>query len=98
MGPAVKPRLELAALALAAGLCGADAQTPDRPRDVDWANAETVAVTFMGLRLGCAKCHQHPFEKWGQEDYYGMAAFFARICSASCIEEKSNSITMRRRS
>ncbi len=43
--------------------------------------AETVAVTFMGLRLGCAKCHQHPFEKWGQEDYYGMAAFFARIDS-----------------
>ena len=43
--------------------------------------AEAVSVTFMGLRLGCAKCHQHPFEKWGQDDYYGMAAFFARIDS-----------------
>lgn len=41
--------------------------------------AETVSVTFMGVRLGCAKCHQHPFEKWSQSDYYGVAAFFARI-------------------
>lgn len=43
--------------------------------------AEAVSITFMGLRMGCAKCHQHPFEKWGQRDYYGMAAFFARIDS-----------------
>lgn len=43
--------------------------------------AEAVSVAFMGLRLGCAKCHQHPFEKWGQNDYYGMAAFFARVDS-----------------
>ena len=41
--------------------------------------AETVSVTFMGLRLGCARCHQHPFEKWSQADYYGLAAFFARV-------------------
>lgn len=41
--------------------------------------AEAVSVAFLGLRLGCAKCHHHPFEKWGQEDYYGMAAFFARV-------------------
>ena len=52
MGPAVKPRLELAALALAAGLCCADAQTPDRiPTDVDWANAETVAVTMVNYEF-----------------------------------------------
>ena len=43
--------------------------------------AEAVAITFMGVRIGCAKCHQHPFEKWSQRDYYGMAAFFARIDS-----------------
>ena len=35
----------------------------------------------MGLRLGCAKCHQHPFEKWTQADYYDLGAFFARIDS-----------------
>ena len=42
---------------------------------------EAVSIAFMGLRLGCAKCHQHPFEKWTQADYYGLAAFFARIDS-----------------
>ncbi|MGH9786866.1 MAG: DUF1549 domain-containing protein, partial [Terriglobia bacterium] len=41
--------------------------------------AEAVSAAFMGLRLHCAKCHQHPFEKWSQKDYYGMAAFFARV-------------------
>ena len=51
MGPAVKPRLELAALALAAGLCCADAQTPDRQREVDWANAEIVAVTMVNYEF-----------------------------------------------
>jgi Protein of unknown function (DUF1553)/Protein of unknown function (DUF1549) len=43
----------------------------------DWA--ETTAQLFMGVRMGCAKCHHHPFEKWSQADYYGMAAFFARV-------------------
>ncbi|MBM3728374.1 MAG: DUF1549 domain-containing protein [Acidobacteria bacterium] len=43
--------------------------------------AEAVSIAFMGLRIGCAKCHQHPFEKWSQADYYGLAAFFARIDS-----------------
>src|SRR5262249_38158333 len=34
---------------------------------------------FMGVRLQCAKCHHHPFESYGQDDYYGLAAYFARI-------------------
>ena len=33
----------------------------------------------MGVRLQCAKCHHHPFESYGQDDYYGLAAYFARI-------------------
>ncbi len=41
--------------------------------------AETTAQIFMGVRLQCAKCHHHPFEVWSQDDYYGMAAFFARV-------------------
>jgi hypothetical protein len=41
--------------------------------------AETTAQVFMGLRLQCAKCHHHPFESFGQDDYYGLAAYFARI-------------------
>ncbi len=34
---------------------------------------------FLGLRLDCAKCHHHPNEKWSQEDFYRMAAFFAPL-------------------
>jgi hypothetical protein len=33
----------------------------------------------MGVRIQCARCHHHPFEKWSQDDYYGMTAFFARV-------------------
>jgi hypothetical protein len=41
--------------------------------------AEMTTQLFLGVRLQCAKCHHHPFEKWSQDDYYGMAAFFARL-------------------
>ena len=34
---------------------------------------------FLGVRMDCAKCHHHPSEKWTQEDYYQMAAFFAQM-------------------
>jgi hypothetical protein len=34
---------------------------------------------FLGIRLECAKCHQHPFEVWGQKDFYSLAAYFARV-------------------
>jgi len=40
---------------------------------------EAVASIFLGVRLDCARCHQHPFEKWTQDDYYGIAAYFARV-------------------
>src|SRR5207245_11549124 len=35
-----------------------------------------VSQAFLGIRLECAQCHHHPFEKWGQEDFYGLAGFF----------------------
>ena len=38
-----------------------------------------VSQLFLGIRLDCAKCHHHPFEVWGQDDFYSFAAFFARI-------------------
>jgi hypothetical protein len=41
--------------------------------------AETTAQLFLGVRMQCAKCHNHPFEKWTQDDYYGLAAWFARV-------------------
>jgi hypothetical protein len=34
---------------------------------------------FLGIRLQCAKCHNHPFDRWTQDDYYSLAAFFARV-------------------
>lgn len=44
------------------------------PKPGDAAN--TVSQVFLGVRLTCAECHHHPFDRWRQSDYYGMAAFF----------------------
>lgn len=41
--------------------------------------AEETAQLFLGVRMQCAKCHNHPGERWTQNDYYGLAAFFARV-------------------
>ena len=41
--------------------------------------AESVGQVFLGIRLQCARCHNHPFDVWTQDDYYGLAAFFANI-------------------
>lgn len=38
-----------------------------------------VSQLFLGIRLECAKCHQHPFERWGQQDFYSLAAYFGRV-------------------
>jgi hypothetical protein len=45
------------------------AGTPD-------AAAKAVSQALLGVRLECAQCHHHPFEKWGQDDFYGLAGFF----------------------
>ena len=47
-------------------------------RDVP-SQVEDVCQLFLGTRLQCARCHHHPLEKWSQQDYYGMAAFFSRV-------------------
>src|SRR5207248_11620819 len=47
-------------------------QTPERFVD-------DTAQVFLGLRLACAQCHHHPYEKWSQDDYWGIAAFFGRL-------------------
>jgi hypothetical protein len=41
--------------------------------------AENVAQVFLGTRIQCAQCHNHPFDRWTMDDYYGFAAFFSRI-------------------
>jgi hypothetical protein len=40
---------------------------------------EDVAQLFLGMRMACAKCHHHPFERWSQQDYYGFEAFFSQV-------------------
>ncbi|MSR55429.1 MAG: DUF1553 domain-containing protein [Gemmataceae bacterium] len=41
--------------------------------------ADDTAQLFLGLRVGCAQCHHHPYEKWSQDDYWSLAAFFGRV-------------------
>lgn len=41
--------------------------------------ATLVSQLFLGVRLECAKCHHHPFEKWSQHDFYSFAAFFGKV-------------------
>jgi len=40
---------------------------------------DDVAQVFLGMRINCAQCHHHPYEKWSQDDYWGLAAFFGRV-------------------
>ena len=41
--------------------------------------AENVAQVFMGVRVQCAQCHNHPFDRWTMDDYYSFAAFFSQV-------------------
>jgi hypothetical protein len=41
--------------------------------------AENVAQVFMGMRIQCAQCHNHPFDRWTMDDYYAFANFFSQI-------------------
>jgi hypothetical protein len=50
-------------------------QTETTPQQI----AENVAQVFLGTRIQCAQCHNHPFDRWTMDDYYGFAAFFSRI-------------------
>ena len=40
---------------------------------------DDVSQVFLGQRLACANCHHHPYERWSQDDYWGVAAFFSRV-------------------
>jgi hypothetical protein len=50
---------------------------------------EAIAQTFLGVQLHCARCHDHPYENWKQLDFYGMAAFLARLDVVS-VGKKGN--------
>jgi hypothetical protein len=48
-------------------------------REMPQALAGRFSRVFMGTQIQCAQCHDHPFDKWTQEDFYGMAAFFTQV-------------------
>jgi hypothetical protein len=48
-------------------------------------HAEHVARVFMGVRVGCANCHNHPLDRWTQDDYHGLSAVFARLARGDTI-------------
>jgi len=50
-------------------------QYKDKPEDA----TEAITQRFLGVQLQCARCHDHPFESWKQTDFFGMAAFLARL-------------------
>jgi Protein of unknown function (DUF1553)/Protein of unknown function (DUF1549) len=53
---------------------------------------ESTAVTFMGMSLTCARCHNHPLEKWTQDQYWGMASLFSRVGLKN--GERANSVSV----
>jgi hypothetical protein len=40
---------------------------------------DDLSQVFLGQRMACANCHHHPYEKWSQDDYWGLAAFYGRV-------------------
>ena len=61
-------------------------RTVNGPRE----QAEFMSELFMGARLRCANCHNHPLDKWTQDDYHGLAAIFAKIEGDQIVKIKSS--------
>jgi hypothetical protein len=65
------------------GATGDESKNPPTVWYKDLQNPEQfvddTAQVFLGLRIACANCHHHPYEKWSQDDYWGLAAFFGRV-------------------
>jgi hypothetical protein len=53
---------------------------------------EAISQTFLGVQLQCARCHNHPFEAWKQKDFYGMAAFLARLDVVTVAQKGNTSV------
>ncbi|MCR9292425.1 MAG: DUF1549 and DUF1553 domain-containing protein [bacterium] len=56
--------------------------------------AEFASELFMGSRLRCANCHNHPLDRWTQDDYHGLAAIFAKVERGRVVGEKPNGQTI----
>lgn len=51
---------------------------------------ENMSQVFLGVRITCARCHHHPFEKWSQQDYYQLAAFFSQVDRKISVDGNPN--------
>jgi hypothetical protein len=51
---------------------------------------DDVSQVFLAQRLTCAQCHHHPYEKWSQDDYWGMAAFFGRVGRKQVVQPSAD--------
>jgi len=56
-----------------------------------------IAQVFLGVRIQCAQCHHHPYEKWSQDDYYGFAAFFSTIGRKEVRKMPENDVVYHKR-
>ncbi|MEX2215250.1 MAG: DUF1549 and DUF1553 domain-containing protein [Phycisphaeraceae bacterium] len=54
--------------------------------------SENVAQVFMGMRMQCAQCHNHPFDRWTMDDYYSFAAFFSQVGRKSAEDPRERII------
>ena len=65
-------------------------RTVDGPRE----QTEFMSELFMGVRLRCANCHNHPLDKWTQDDYHGLTAIFAKIEDDQVVKVKPSAEIM----
>lgn len=57
---------------------------------------EDIAQLFLGMRMQCAQCHHHPFEKWSQNDYYSFSAFFTQLGRKQVTTKEDEALFHRR--
>lgn len=57
--------------------------------------ATNISQVFLGVRIECARCHNHPWEKWTQEDFWGFAAFFGRMGVKDTYQNDESEITLK---
>lgn len=57
--------------------------------------ATNISQVFLGVRLECARCHNHPWEKWTQDDFWGFAAFFGRMGVKDTYENDESQILLK---
>jgi hypothetical protein len=67
-------------------------RTLDRPTEI----VDDAAQVFLGTRMQCARCHHHPFEKWGQEDYWSFANFFSRLSRRGDSDDRNFTVSLQR--